>query len=545
MISILVSIILSLSLAFGNIAIPVDLYNIQNAENINFSVSLNGTVATEPINFEMTGDFKEGKTIKDTYLNSKFSINTSEENLSLDLIIKDGAVYTTTESMLNIYLTNRAYIDFEKKYPELEDSTIEKVKEAMSKEYGSKYIKIVSEEEIIDELKDSGFNYEEIEKSTYADYQKTLEKYTSKIQDYLKDLVLPDSIISTTENSISFELNTENVLELSRTVVNYFDKNKEGYFNLIKDCLKELNETNPEIFTRNETNFEEVLASLEESKEYIFETIKEYTKLINAEESFEVCSKNEEIDSYCYTQKSLKEMLNSIKGSVLKGTLSVKDKTINYNNKIIINAPDLYEEGTLVDFDINASIKAVDTINEVEIIDPVEFELLEKFVNNIERKYEPYNKITINWTSISNQMEMSNPWYNEASVSMYEYHLTDKDFREQIYGATSYNRFEYHIIEDRIYLPLRAICENLGYEVSWDNENRKAYVTTHDGKTVDMTGTIVNDRTFVKIRDFEKLGYIINYEQTPAFEGFYNEATLTTPEYETYMTKVQEKLNRN
>lgn len=70
----------------------------------------------------------------------------------------------------------------------------------------------------------------------------------------------------------------------------------------------------------------------------------------------------------------------------------------------------------------------------------------------------------------------------------------------------------YVLIDNRVYLPLRYIGETLGEEVGWDNDLRQAYVL-RNGEKIDMTGVIVNDKTMVKIRDFEKLGYTVGYVQ--------------------------------
>lgn len=67
---------------------------------------------------------------------------------------------------------------------------------------------------------------------------------------------------------------------------------------------------------------------------------------------------------------------------------------------------------------------------------------------------------------------------------------------------------EIYLIENRIYLPLRKICERSGLEVSWDGS--KAHVKVN-GTDIEMDGKIINDRTFVKVRDFEKLGVKVDY----------------------------------
>lgn len=72
----------------------------------------------------------------------------------------------------------------------------------------------------------------------------------------------------------------------------------------------------------------------------------------------------------------------------------------------------------------------------------------------------------------------------------------------------------YIIKEDRLYLPLRATCEGLGYEVKWDELEEKAYVVNKAGEEVDMTGMVVDDRTYIKVRDFEKIGLSVEYTES-------------------------------
>ena len=79
-----------------------------------------------------------------------------------------------------------------------------------------------------------------------------------------------------------------------------------------------------------------------------------------------------------------------------------------------------------------------------------------------------------------------------------------------------------YLIEDRVYLPLRQLMENAGYEVSWNNDERKAYVTVA-GEKIEMTGTIINDKTYVKVRDFEKLGAKVDYDEYMFESNAYND----------------------
>lgn len=73
---------------------------------------------------------------------------------------------------------------------------------------------------------------------------------------------------------------------------------------------------------------------------------------------------------------------------------------------------------------------------------------------------------------------------------------------------------DYEVNENNSYLPLRFISEALGEKVEWNQKEQKAYILQGD-KKVAMTGRVVNNRTYVKVRDFEKLGYRVNYQHRP------------------------------
>ncbi len=68
------------------------------------------------------------------------------------------------------------------------------------------------------------------------------------------------------------------------------------------------------------------------------------------------------------------------------------------------------------------------------------------------------------------------------------------------------------IIDNYTYLPLRQIATTFDEKVDWDATQNKAYVMRGISK-IDMTGTIINERTYIKIRDFNKLGYQIDWDE--------------------------------
>ncbi|HHW41837.1 MAG TPA: copper amine oxidase N-terminal domain-containing protein [Syntrophomonadaceae bacterium] len=77
---------------------------------------------------------------------------------------------------------------------------------------------------------------------------------------------------------------------------------------------------------------------------------------------------------------------------------------------------------------------------------------------------------------------------------------------------TSGGTIDVKLIDGRTYLPLRPVAGVLNENVGWDPETHRAYIE-RNGERVDMTGIISNDRTYVKIRDFEKLGYKIDWNE--------------------------------
>lgn len=67
------------------------------------------------------------------------------------------------------------------------------------------------------------------------------------------------------------------------------------------------------------------------------------------------------------------------------------------------------------------------------------------------------------------------------------------------------------VVQDgRAYVPLRLVCEMLGEDIGWDKAARAAYVTV-DGEKIEMNSILQDGSSFVGVREFEKLGYTVDY----------------------------------
>ena len=93
----------------------------------------------------------------------------------------------------------------------------------------------------------------------------------------------------------------------------------------------------------------------------------------------------------------------------------------------------------------------------------------------------------------------------EIQIDTNSYTLTDTN------GVSQNNLETIQNIENQTYLPMRQIAQLLGEEVGWDAANSRAYVLKN-GVEIDLTGVIIDGRTYIKTRDFAKLGYQVNWD---------------------------------
>ena len=95
--------------------------------------------------------------------------------------------------------------------------------------------------------------------------------------------------------------------------------------------------------------------------------------------------------------------------------------------------------------------------------------------------------------------------------------VIQKDLKEYIIYYNNYDNIDVDfgeidliIIDGRSYLPLRFVGEKFGETVGWEYQSKTAYIQRGDVR-ITMEGFIKDDKTFIKVRDFEKLGYNIDW----------------------------------
>lgn len=93
-----------------------------------------------------------------------------------------------------------------------------------------------------------------------------------------------------------------------------------------------------------------------------------------------------------------------------------------------------------------------------------------------------------------------------------------KNYEASLFDTTDTVTVKAILKDNYNYFPMRQISEMFGEKVVWDKATGEIYVD-RNGTKIDMSGFIRNYTTYVKLRDFEKLGYEIGYEKDPELGG--------------------------
>lgn len=128
----------------------------------------------------------------------------------------------------------------------------------------------------------------------------------------------------------------------------------------------------------------------------------------------------------------------------------------------------------------------------------ISIDALTEKVMPIVDKYNETTSVNVSWDVDSNGVGY---YYTETTIP---------------YFNNNYGEINYLNQDGRIYLPLRTISENLGATVVWDNTARVATVT-YGETSVMMDGMLQDGTSYIKMRDFEQLGFTVDYEN---YDGY-------------------------
>ena len=295
--------------------------------------------------------------------------------------------------------------------------------------------------------------YAEIYESAYEYLAKAFKGFDSKL-------------VKKINNGYSIELTPESTLEFLRNLVTYICVNKETVYDETMNYIENVYSILGEEISQEEKN--EIVEEMEASRQDFYDFIDEAALYF---EEFE----------------ELKEYSNLLNGSIIKQDISKE----NESYKEVTSAEIIYDDISMGKLLSTTRL----TPKEVEKVpvtgNTIALEEMEKILEKVENEVNPVQKVELQW------------YANSSDTQVNKYRLN---------GATNWDYQPFVIIEDRVYLPLRYIGESFGEDVDWDNVNKKAFVIRGEEK-IDMTGLLVESRTMIKIRDFEKLGYKIEYNQ--------------------------------
>ncbi|WMJ78231.1 MULTISPECIES: copper amine oxidase N-terminal domain-containing protein [unclassified Sedimentibacter] len=393
-------------------------------------------------------------------MNADIKVNDVENNLPINLVVSDNKMYVSKAIILEVLKLseefgsepeNKEVMDalYNVELKDVEYIMLYDFGEYYSENYSSFYEDIYASKDIYEDMYDPSINYL---KTAFKGFDSDLVKKIS--------------------GGYSIELDPENAVEFIKKLVKYADENRETIFDeTVKYVEGIFDYISADQMGISEEEKEEFLEELKGSRQDYYDFLDEAVLFIEADI---------ETDEF-------KKSMEMVDGSSIKEEIYKKGKS--YIQAI---------EGSLVlegvnsgNFELKTEVTPADVEKKELPEDSITVDEFEKLHNATEDRINPVNKIELTW-------------YPESySADIVKYRLDN---------TSEYDYETYTLIDERVYLPLRYIGESFGEEVEWDDANKKAYIV-RDGQKTDMTGVLVDSTTMVKIRDFEKLGYKIDYIQ--------------------------------
>jgi len=413
----------------------------------------------------------------------KFGINDAKMPGEFNLLLTNDAIYIPIKDYIGVY--SAVALKFSSGYSDKMRAAITSALEEALSEYD--YIKITDFSEDPNSMiplgqvipgrmgaVNAGFLFSAVDTRS-ADVHKLIIGSAAKMF-----AGFDSGLTKMSGNAAVLEITPENALKFIDNFLKFIDKNKKGIYKEIINILKGLEK----IYADDET-FEEVfknaIASAESGEQDFYDMVDAIVSGYNDIEEFD---------------KELAAL--SFKNSYLKSSLSKQGDVYTHE----FAAQLVYKDKKA--FAASGNTKVVQTAIDKKGADeknPIDLANLNLITGKTIKKVNPATEMTISWWNSPNQ---DWTWVDITRVE-----------------GTGFESIDRNMENNSMYLPMRIICEWFGEDVTWDNSERKAYVT-RGGQKIEMTGKIIDNRTFIKIRDFEKLGYTVDYH----YDSEYKEHTV-------------------
>ena len=444
------------------------------------------------IQFVVKYDKNEVQSTIDVNLISKA---TGQKEAFTTVIVKDEKIYINVEQMIG-YLTNKGFYN--------SDELLNNSGESM------KYIMID-----LNSIAAEGFTEFSL-KNEISKSQALQEKYID-FADELVKTVFKDFSTGKVEklgtNSYSMSMNGEEMINTLFDGIIYVINNYDGFADAVVKFINSL--TDEEL---NQLNFgsskEEIAQGFTESKQYVNEN--KAMTIAQIEQSKEII-KNEEYKPILESIKMV-YLLNK-QNATYSDNLNIQMNLVPIINMQIKQTNAMLEAGyegrkTMRDFNMLGNNE--ENVNE-EVEEPVYQELLTG-------DYNIGITVTSTTKAMSN-LEVTAPTEGVVDIKDVKNHVKQKmnvkidngEFDQIVAGMPLPNdgeTLDIKVVDDYSYLPMRQLAENLGEKVGWDNDMKKAYITRENNNLIYVDGIIIDDHTYIKVRELEKLGYKVNWNET-------------------------------
>lgn len=386
-------------------------------------------------------------------------------DIDLDIAVDDNAPYT-----LNFYVDTEKVI-FDKSVLNsvrqfLEDYNITDNNISYLLDFTDEYFKDYDSIEIPFEYSDADIAFKN------ANMSRELIKAVSDFMVTAFDGYETSSYELNGENGVKAVFNYDNVVSAISDLFEYYINNTDKISAAWNDFTVKYSEIMksmyPDGFDENVLSEQLKLPTVDEVKE----TQAQFNSLVN-DKSF----------------NPLKDLLmNSEYGFEVE---KVSDTSYDSNSYIDLN----YKGNDL------AYITATETDNKLEQLEKKDYNSYVISYENETIIDEDFDK----WLDENHPVKSANITWNKGD----EY-CSISYIRDESYIDRSYTKLMN--IDDYIYVPMRKLVEGMGYSVEWDEQNKKAYVINGNDR-FDMTTVMVGDTTYIKVRDLEKMGIRVDYQE--------------------------------